>query len=180
MPIFAVTVYSKNRSEVRANQLHDHGEKIRYLDDQWKFIFVGDDSSTFYAHSSLPDSSEKIHIPHVFPLNGPNGVPLQGCGWYFREVSLPDSLGEKELFLSFEGVCLRAEVFVNGTLARGSTFAYMPFFVNVTPYIQKSNLLRIAVRIDSRLKSQRIPDKMAKGWWIYGGVTREVALVTRS
>ena len=102
-----------------------------------------------------------------------------GYGWYFREISFSGSSTGKHFTLAFEGVCLRAEVFVNGKSAGGCNFAYLPFCVDLSPFIQKGKVLRIAVRVDSRLMPNQIPDPAAKGWWIYGGIGREVSLVAR-
>ena len=151
----------------------------RLLTAGWKFLFIGDDTSTHYVHAAVTDSAVAVTVPHTFPCDGPNGTPLEGYGWYFRTVQAPDSLSGKELFLHFEGVCLYADVFVNGRIACSSAFAYMPFSVNLTPFIEKSETIQIAVRIDSRLRQHRIPDDKAKGWWIYGGLAREVSLVVR-
>ena len=76
------------------------------LDTGWKFFFAGDDTSTRYIYTGAPDSAETVTVPHVFPCDGSDGTPLQGYGWYFRSVTLPYPLSERELFLHFEGVCL--------------------------------------------------------------------------
>jgi beta-galactosidase/beta-glucuronidase len=150
------------------------------LHNGWKFFFVGDDANTEVVFFTAPDSAETVSLPHVFPCNGPDGTPLEGYGWYFRDVKVPESLAGKELILNFEGVSLYAEIFVNGRRICKSTFAYMPFSVDLTPSCDTAAYLNVAVRIDNRLRRHRIPDDKARGWWVYGGIDREVSLIVRS
>ncbi|MBN1307040.1 MAG: hypothetical protein JXA18_03925 [Chitinispirillaceae bacterium] len=164
---------------VDAGYFHETDRMSVVLEGGWKFLFTGDDASVAYVHSAPPDSCKEIALPHVFPSVKPNGAPVSGYGWYFRKVAVPDSFSGKDLFLEFEGVCLHADVFVNGKAAHGRTFAYMPFSVDLNPFLHDTTPLRVAVRVDSRLHSRCIPDVEAKGWWIYGGIRREVALVGR-
>jgi len=150
------------------------------LRDGWKFIFAEDDTNTEVISRTPPDSVETVSLPHVFPCNGPNGTPVHGYGWYFRDIKVPGSLTGKELILHFEGVSLYADVFVNGRRVGNSTFAYMPFSVDLTPICDTSADVNVAIRIDNRLQRQRIPDDKARGWWVYGGIDREVSLIVRS
>ncbi|MBN1756955.1 MAG: hypothetical protein JW863_01470 [Chitinispirillaceae bacterium] len=149
----------------------------RDCNDAWTFFFAGDDSSFGYAADGPPDSgTSSVTLPHVFPANPSDSVPASGFGWYFRDITVSDLNPEEEVLLDFKGVCLYGEVFVNGTRVHNGTFAYLPFSVNLTPYVQSGNKARIAVRVDNRLIPGRIPDDRAKGWWIYGGIIREVSL----
>lgn len=145
----------------------------------WKFLFTEADTGTEVIIPDIPDSAETVSIPHAFPCNGPDGTPLQGYGWYFRDVKVPESLAGKELILHFEGVSLYADIFVNGRRICNSRFAYMPFSVNLTPAYDTSAFMNVAVRIDNRLQRHRIPDDKARGWWVYGGIDREVSLIVR-
>ena len=128
---------------------------VQSCNDGWKFLFVANDTGRSYAVTGAPDSSAYITIPHVFPSGDPTGKPASGFGWYFREIEIPDSLDGRELLLEFKGVCLYADVFVNGVPARGAAFAYLPFDVNLTPYTGDGKKLHIAVRVDNRL----LPDR---------------------
>lgn len=147
----------------------------------WRFLFAGDDTSTHYLHcgKSVKRPGEPVTVPHVFPCNNKNGKPREGYGWYFNSIAVPDSMEQREMILYFEGVSLYAEVFVNGRLARGPTFACMPFSVNCTPFLESSDTLHLAVRVDNRLRKRSIPDDKARGWRVYGGINREVSVSIR-
>jgi beta-galactosidase/beta-glucuronidase len=151
------------------------------LDSNWRFFFAGKDSSIANARSGdASPAGETIALPHMFPQKGANSVPAQGFGWYFRDIEIPPSFIDKDVFLDFEGVCLRSEVFVDGVPAGGNAFAYMPFRVNLTPFLHGKARIRVAIRIDNRLLPRQFPDNNARGWWIYGGLIREVYLSARS
>jgi beta-glucuronidase len=141
----------------------------------WKFFFAGDDTSLQYAQGPVAACST-VTLPHVFPQDQPDTLPPSGFGWYFRDIRVPDDPGRRELRLDFSGVCLFATVFVDGHRAANSAFAYLPFSVNLTPYTKDGQNLRVAVRVDNRLLPGRIPDDKARGWWVYGGIIREVTL----
>jgi beta-glucuronidase len=155
------------------------GSNAVLLDNSWEFFFAGKDSSTAYAHSGAASSLETVAVPHMFPQKGANKVPAQGFGWYFLNMEIPRSYFNKDVFLDFEGVCLRSEVFVDGVPAGGCAFAYVPFKVNLTPFLQGKAKIRLAIRIDNRLLPRQIPDINAKGWWMYGGLIRQVYLSAR-
>jgi beta-galactosidase/beta-glucuronidase len=179
--ISTITLISGNETNFASGMWFDEtGETATSLDTGWKFQFVKSDTSTRFAESGLSDSASAVSLPHIFPSDKPGGQPLCGYGWYYKEIVVQHAdIEGKDVSLSFKGACLRADVFVNGNFAGGCTYAYNPFSVDLTPYLQKSDLLRIAVRIDSRLMTDQIPDPAAKGWWIYGGLCREVYIVTR-
>jgi beta-galactosidase/beta-glucuronidase len=150
------------------------------LDNDWKFYFAGNDSNTALARYDPSRAYETINVPHTFPRKGINNTPLQGFGWYFKTINIPASFIDKDVFLKFEGACLRSEIFVDGVHAGKNDFAYMPFSIPLTPYIQGKTHVLLAVRVDNRLLSRQIPDNNARGWWMYGGLIREVYFSVRA
>jgi beta-glucuronidase len=142
------------------------------LDDNWKFFFAGKDSSVL----DYSVRYEEVHLPHIFSDGSRNNSLATGIGWYFKDVEIPPSFSNKDVFLNFEGVCLRAKVFVDGVDAGVNSFAYLPFRINLTPFLKEKNRLRLAVMVDNRLLERSIPDVNAKGWKRYGGIEREVGL----
>jgi beta-glucuronidase len=150
------------------------------LDSNWKFFFAGRDSSDLYARFDSVRTYETVAVPHTFPQHGRRNAPAMGFGWYLRDIDIPTAFFDKDVFLNFEGVSLRSKVFVDGVPAGGSDFAYLPFTVVLTPLVQGKAQVRIAVQVDNRLLPRQFPDVNARGWWIYGGMIREVCLSARS
>jgi beta-glucuronidase len=154
------------------------GEKYSLTD--WKFYFAGKDSGNIFARYDTSRVYAAVKIPHVFPQENHGQTPPVGFGWYYRDIEIPGSFINKDIFLEFEGVALRSDVYIDGVRAGGSGFAYMPFSVNCTPFIAGKTQVRCAVRVDNRFLSRQIPDRNAKGWWKYGGIFREVYLAAQS
>jgi hypothetical protein len=146
----------------------------------WDFAFAGNDTAATDSSFVSGHRLERIAIPHVFPRKAHKKIPARGIGWYFRDVEIPRSFIDKAVYLDFEGVCLRAKVFTDGVFAGGCDFAYMPFTVDLTTLTRGKTHFRLAVRVDNRLLARQIPDEKAKGWWIQGGLLREVRLCRRS
>jgi beta-galactosidase/beta-glucuronidase len=150
------------------------------LHDKWQFCFAGNDTSTAFLRHGDSLVRGTVTLPHYFPSGSANNLPASGSGWYFRDITIPASFDNKDVSLDFDGVCLRAEVFVDGVAAGGSNFAYTPFSIELTPFIRGKTHARLAVRVDNRLQSRQIPDRNAKGWWFYGGLIRDIVLAARS
>jgi len=159
--------------------VNETGSIVTPLTTNWRFRFVGSDSATQYATASLQKAGEVVTLPHVFPSDKPGEHPPLGYGWYIRDINLAHLPENMNVSLDFAGLCLRSDVFVNGVRAGGSRYAYLPFTIDISQYRKAGAAVRIAVRVDSRLMPNQIPDLEAKGWWIYGGIGREVSLVTR-
>jgi len=93
-----------------------------------------------------------------------------GIAWYRKTINIPvDKKGQK-VYLYFEGVYNRSDVYVNGQLLGHRPNGYISFFYDITPHIQfgKDNL--IAVKVDhSRSADSR--------WYSGSGIYRDVWLV---
>jgi len=152
----------------------------RYSLTDWKYYFAGKDSGTIFARYDTSRVYAAVKVPHAFPQENPGQTPPVGFGWYYRDIEIPGSFINKDIFLEFEGVALRSEVYIDGMKAGGNVFAYMPFSVNCTPFVTGKTQVRCAVRVDNRFLSRQIPDRNAKGWWKYGGIFREVYLAACS
>jgi beta-glucuronidase len=147
-----------------------------HLRGPWLFFFAATDSSSVFATADSLPQCDTITLPHTFPRQDTAGPPPAGIGWYFTDIPVTPAFAGKDVFIEFGGVCLRADVFVNGTAAGKSPFPYMPFRVDCTRFAQGTETIRLAVRVDNRLRDREFPDTRANGWWRYGGLVREVKL----
>lgn len=145
----------------------------------WQFCFTDNDSVPGILQHKEKYHFQNVAIPHVFPLQNKTIVPAIGFGWYACDMDIPAAYHGKDVFLDFEGVCLRCDVFVNGIRAGGSSYAYLPFRIYLTPFCAGKTHLSIMVRVDNRLLPNQIPDVKARGWWLYGGIIRNVHLVVQ-
>ena len=145
----------------------------------WRFAFAGDDTSADFARRA--DSLglfRTVSVPHFFGAAGKSGGHQRGVGWYRKKLPIPDGIrSNQRVLLSFEGVSLRSTVFVDGRRAGANAFAYLPFEVDITPLVRPGQKCTVDIMVDNRLRDRDFPDRNCKGWWIYGGLIREVYLL---
>ncbi|QIK59842.1 glycoside hydrolase family 2 protein [Dysgonomonas sp. HDW5A] len=146
------------------------------INEGWKFTLndVKDGQNT-----SLDDKRWKsVDLPHDWSVKGQLSPTLAsatgylpgGIGWYRKTLDIPkDKQGEK-VYLYFEGVYNRSEVFINGQLLGKRPNGYISFMYDVTPYIKYGQENVIAVRVDH---SQSADSR----WYTGSGIYRNVWLV---
>ena len=145
------------------------------LDDAWRFS-LSDDATA--KEPGFDDGGwERVTVPHDWSVKAPLSPQLAsgtgylpgGVGWYRREVSIPSRGGEK-VFLYFEGVYNRSEVYLNGHLLGKRPNGYVSFYYDATPHVRFDQENTIAVRVDhSRHADSR--------WYSGSGIYRRVFLV---
>ncbi len=91
-----------------------------------------------------------------------------GIGWYKKELVVPAS--NKKVYLYFEGVYNRSEVFVNGQSVGKRPNGYISFMYDVTPYLKAGKPNEILVKADH----YRDADSR---WYTGSGIYRDVWLV---
>jgi len=116
-----------------------------------------------------------ITVPHDFCITQKadpelgaesNGYKPRVCGWYYTKFDMPDDT-DGEVWLEFEGVGSRCDVYVNGILSTRNFSGYTGFMCEISDFlVPKDNI--VTVRVDNyRLE----------GWWYEGaGIYRPVRL----
>ena len=146
------------------------------LNDDWKFVLkdVGNGQSPAVEDKKWLS----IDLPHDWSvkqqlsptLASATGFLPGGIAWYRKSITIPQSKQNKKVYLYFEGVYNRSEVFVNGHSLGERPNGYISFMYDATPYIQYGADNLIAVRIDhSRSADSR--------WYTGSGIYRNVWLV---
>jgi len=118
---------------------------------------------------------QDVTVPHDFcildkadPEKGAesNGYKVRGVGWYYTSFDLPDGI-DGDVWLEFEGVASRADVYVNGSIVTRHYSSYTGFFAEISDFLYSTDNI-IAVRADNlRLE----------GWWYEGaGIYRPARL----
>ncbi len=150
--------------------------KAEKIDENWKFILQKTNDE------KLKDLEGKrwrtVDLPHDWSIRqqlsptlaSATGYLPGGIGWYRKNLFVPkDQEGEK-VFLYFEGVYNRSEVFVNGKSLGKRPNGYISFMYEATPYINFGEENEITVRVDhSRSVDSR--------WYTGSGIYRNVWLV---
>jgi len=68
--------------------------------------------------------------------------------WWYRTTFKVESRSKEHVLLSFDGICYRANIWLNGHLVAGKdevTGTYRQFTFDVTPYVREQNVLAVEV-----------------------------------
>ncbi|HHX32419.1 MAG TPA: glycoside hydrolase family 2, partial [Bacteroidales bacterium] len=150
--------------------------KPEKINENWRFILNDQKDGQAVA---LNDSRwQQVSLPHDWSVKGQLSPTLASCtgflpggiGWYRKTIDIPaDKQGEK-VYLYFEGVYNRSEVFLNGESLGKRPNGYISFMYDATPHIKYGEENVIAVRVDH---SQSADSR----WYTGSGIYRDVWLV---
>jgi beta-galactosidase len=146
----------------------------------WKF-FLGE--VTNINDKSFEDANWRtLDLPHDWSIEGKfskdnpagtdGGALPGGLGWYRKTFSIPESAKDKNVFIDFDAVYRKSEVWINGHLLGKRPNGYISFRYNLTPYLNYGNEKNlIVVKVDN---SQQPNSR----WYSGSGIYRNVWLVT--
>ena len=130
-------------------------------------------SGNFYEYDF--DGATRLNVPGDWNSQRDELKYYEGTVWYARHFNFTPT-GHQRHFLYFAGVSNRCKVYLNGQLIATHEGAFTPFQVEVgDKLVSGDNLLVVAVNNTRRVDA--IP-AMSFDWWNYGGITRDVMLVT--
>ena len=89
---------------------------------------------------------------------------FRGVSWWVTTVNLNRELQGKRIFLDFESVHLRAEVFVNRELIGYDTIGHTPFSVDITDAVRFGGQNEIAIRITDPAGNFSWNDRQVLKW----------------
>ena len=146
------------------------------INDRWKFILkdLGDAKDENYNDGNW----QNVDLPHdwsIRQLFSPTyascmGYLPGGIGWYRKSIYIPADKSNQKIYLYFEGIYNRSEVYVNGHLIGKRPNGYVSFCYDISPYVKRGSDNLVAVRVDhSRSADSR--------WYTGSGIYRNVWLV---
>lgn len=151
---------------------------IHYLTTNWKFVASFQPN---YTRVGLSASAEEVDIPHqpwILPEHHIRSTDLEGEFTYAKRIRKPEVIEGDYIFLRFEGVQAKAEIYVEGELVLTHLGGYLPFQVNLTSAFNKQEELLVVVRVDTQEDPSFPPFGHVIDYLTYGGIYREVSLVT--
>ncbi|MDR1331840.1 MAG: DUF4982 domain-containing protein [Tannerella sp.] len=92
-----------------------------------------------------------------------------GVGWYRKTFTLPAELTGRQIYIHFEGVYHRSDVYVNGKHVGFHPYGYTGFEYDITPHIAFGEENVVAVRVDHS-------DSPTSRWYSGSGIYRHVRL----
>lgn len=146
------------------------------INNNWKFILGNTPDA---QKASYNDANwQSVNIPHDWSIKGQLSPTLASCtgwlpggiGWYRKTLNIPSTKQGEKVYLYFEGVYNRSEVFINGHSLGKRPNGYISFAYDATPFVKYGVDNIIAVKVDHSLSAD-------SRWYTGSGIYRDVWLV---
>ncbi|HVU37662.1 MAG TPA: glycoside hydrolase family 2 TIM barrel-domain containing protein [Opitutales bacterium] len=154
----------------------DNARLTENFDFGWRF-FKGD--ATGADQAAFDDSAwRKLSLPHDWSIEGPlsqtepaggaGGFFPTGVGWYRKRFTAPESLRGKKVSLTFDGIYMNSDVYLNGHLLGHWPYGYTTLNYDITPYLNYGATPNVvSVRVDDSAQP-------ASRWYAGAGIYRNV------
>lgn len=151
---------------------------VTNFNSEWKFFF-GDNGNW---HTPTVDDSDwqMLDLPHDWSIEGnfsqknPAGIAggalPGGMGWYRKTFTIPASDSGKSVFIDFDGIYHRSEVWINGIYLGKRPNGYSSFRYDLTPHLRFGEANVIAVKVNNT-------EQPNSRWYSGSGIYRNVRLV---
>lgn len=146
------------------------------LNEGWRFALVDEPAAR------QPDFDDRswtpLDVPHDWSVRSGMRPDLASCtgylpggiGWYRKTLVIPSQPDHAKVFLYFEGVYNRSEVYLNGQRIGGRPNGYVSFLCDATPAVRFDRENTIAVRVDHHRSAD-------SRWYTGSGIHRPVRLL---
>lgn len=165
-------------------ELPNTGREVYSMNLAWRFL-KGDVEGEPYAVDFDDSAWEVVSVPHGLeyqPLEASGCSNYQGIAWYRKRFTPDSQLKGKQLFIHFEAIMGKSEVYVNGKLAKKFYGGYLPVILDVTQLLVWGEENVIAVKADNSDdpeypvgKPQNLLD-----FTYFGGIYRDCWLVAHN
>lgn len=150
------------RYRVPAGLLHGDGADLIAVR-----VFDGTGNGGLYA--TAPASIRSGPFDSEAVGGGAVGFTVGGVGWYRKVFTLPETMRGKQVTITFDGVYMDSQVWINGRKLGEHPYGYTAFSFDLTPHLRFGSLSNvIAVRVDASGKTSR--------WYPGSGIYRHVTL----
>lgn len=166
--LFAVPVFSQSRV-------------TKSFDADWRFLKGNAENAEKADFNDL--GWKTVIVPHDWSIEGPfdeknptgpgGGYLPSGVSWYRKYFKLSPADKGKKIFIEFDGVMEKSDVWINGVHLGQRPSGYISFVYELTQHLNfdgKNNV--IAVRADTS-------PQPASRWFTGAGIYRHVRLVTK-
>jgi beta-glucuronidase len=101
----------------------------------------------------------------------------EGTVWYEKTFNAALPKEDEKTYLYFGAVNYRADVYLNGKKLGMHKGGFTPFDFQIPAGLLKSKGNYLVVKVDNKRAKDEVPT-LNTDWWNYGGITRDVKLVT--
>ncbi len=148
--------------------LYDQGDRMKVYENR-----KPEGNTDFYEYSF--DGGLRLEVPGDWNSQSPELKYYEGTVWYARHFDAAPKAGSRE-FLYFGAVNYRCKVYLNGKEISAHEGGFTPFEADITEELRDGDNF-LVVEVNNRRSKDAIP-ALAFDWWNYGGITRDVMLVT--
>jgi len=152
-------------------------ETIKFTND-WKFT-LGD--SEEFKNPGFDDSGWRVlNLPHDWSIEGefskdnpasPGGGALPGgIGWYRKTFKVAETDKDKLIFIDFDGVYQKSEVWINGQYLGMRPYGFSSFRYDLTPHLKIGSENVLAVKVNNA-------EQPNSRWYSGSGIYRNVWLI---
>lgn len=120
-------------------------------------------------------TNKSLFVPGDWNTQRPELYYYEGTVWYRKRFDWKSESNRRQ-FLYFGAVNYEAKVYLNGKLIGEHVGGFTPFNIEVTGKLLPLNN-SLVVKVDNKRKPEAVPTVNAD-WWNYGGITRQVQLVS--
>lgn len=168
-----VNIYGRNSELLNGRwdaivDLYDQGGRMKVYENH-----TPQGNTDFYEYAF--DGGLRLEVPGDWNSQSDELKYYEGTVWYGRHFDAEPQPGEREI-LCFGAVSYRCRVYLNGKLIGSHEGGFTPFEFDVTDDLVKGDNF-LVVEVNNRRTKDAIP-ALAFDWWNYGGITRDVMLVT--
>lgn len=175
-------------AQAQQTMINVYGRNLQSLNGKWEAVIdlydqgrgnkiylnkKPEGKTDFYEYSF--ENGLRLNVPSDWNSQLPELKYYEGTIWYARKFDAAKEIGKRR-FLYFGAVSSRCRIYLNGQEIGQHEGGFTPFQIEVTEQLkEKDNFLALEVNNTRRVES--IP-AMAFDWWNYGGITRDVFLVS--
>ncbi|SFQ28543.1 beta-galactosidase [Lachnospiraceae bacterium XBB1006] len=132
-----------------------------------------------YINNGWHFGTEEVRLPHTvkeLPLHYFSEQAYQMVSTYEKRLQARPEWKNKRVFVTFEGVAHKAEVFLNNVKVGEHACGYTAFTVELTDVLCYDKENRLVVSVDSRESVNVPPFGFVVDYLTYGGIYRDVYL----
>jgi beta-galactosidase len=143
----------------------------------WRFLKA--DAPGAQAPDFNDAAWERIAIPHTWNAqDGQDGGNdyYRGIGWYRRHVAVTDAMKGRSLFLRFEAINRKADIYVNGTLLGSHAGGQSAICLDATKLLKPGDNV-LAVKVNNTVQQNVDIPPLQADFTFFGGIYRPAELV---
>lgn len=167
------------------------GRNTQSLNGTWNALIDPNETNLFNELFHYAERNHKPEAGELLELTIENGATLKVPGdwntqddrlffyngkvWYKRDFHVK-KVSNKRYYLHFGAINYKAQIYVNGTHVGTHIGGYTSFNCEITDAITEGNNF-VVINVNNTLSNSDIPTKRTD-WLNYGGITRDVNLVS--